>query len=61
MAAGAPPAPVEIDLHPFAGQEIDLLLQIDGPTDIKPGSPIPSALWGNPMLYQKKTTAAPAP
>ncbi len=58
--AGPTPAAVEIDMSQFNGQEVDLLLQIDGPTDIKPGTLPPSALWGNPMLYQKKTAAAPA-
>lgn len=55
------PAAVVVDLTPFAGQDIDLLLQIDGPTDLKPGMPVPSALWGSPMLYQKKTVAASLP
>jgi len=55
------PATIEVDLRPFAGEELDLMLQIDGPTDITPGMPVPSALWGSPMLFQKKTVAAAMP
>ncbi len=52
------PAAIEIDMTRFAGQELDVLLQIDGPTNLVPGMQVPSALWGSPMLYQKKTVAA---
>jgi arylsulfatase len=55
------PAAIEVDMTAFAGQELDLLLQIDGPTDLVPGMPVPAALWGSPMLYQKKTVAASVP
>jgi len=52
------PAAVEVDLTPYAGEEVDLMIQIDGPTDLKPGMAVPSALWGSPTLYQKKKVAA---
>jgi arylsulfatase len=52
------PAAIEVDMTRFAGQELDVLLQIDGPTNLMPGMAVPSALWGSPMLYQKKTVAA---
>jgi arylsulfatase len=49
-------AAVEVPLAAWEGQEIDLLLQIDGPPTA-PGQPVPTALWGSPALYQR----GPAP
>jgi arylsulfatase len=45
-------AAVEVPLAAWEGQEIDLLLQVDGPA-AAPGQPVPSALWGSPALYQR--------
>ncbi len=53
-------AAVEIDMSRFAGQKLDLLLRIDGPTLRLPGTAVPSALWGSPMLFQKEAVAAKA-
>jgi arylsulfatase len=53
------PAAVEVDLSPYAGKEVDLLLSLDGPTGAPPkGQPFPAALWGSPGVYSRK---APAP
>jgi arylsulfatase A-like enzyme len=54
------PAAIEIDMSRFAGQELDVLLQIDGPTSRVAGTAVPSALWGSPMLIQKKAIATTA-
>ncbi|HSN88239.1 MAG TPA: sulfatase [Thermoanaerobaculia bacterium] len=52
------PAAVELDLSAYAGQEIDLLLTLDGPAGPPPkGQPFPSALWGSPGLYSRKQAA----
>ncbi len=48
------PATAEIDLSEYAGREIELLLQLDGPPEVA-GQPIPSALWGSPALYRRET------
>src|ERR1700726_3164438 len=58
LAAPAPKA-VEIDLSEYADQDIDLLLQVDGPPAPAPGQLPPSVLWGSPALYsrQPQTTA----
>lgn len=48
------PAAVEVDLSPYAGRKVDLLVQIEGPADHAPGQPIPSVLWGSPALYSRK-------
>jgi arylsulfatase len=45
------PAAVEVDLSPYAGRRIDLLLQIDGSAAQAPGQPVPSVLWGSPAIY----------
>ena len=48
------PAAVEVDLSPYAGRQIDLLVQIEGPAAHAPGQPIPSVLWGSPAVYSRK-------
>lgn len=48
------PAAVEVDLSPYAGRKIDLLVQIEGPAAHAPGQPIPSVLWGSPAVYSRK-------
>jgi arylsulfatase len=48
------PEAVEVDLSPYAGHQVDLLLQIDGPAAHAPDQPIPSALWGSPAVYQRQ-------
>lgn len=40
-------AAVEVPLAAWEGQEIDLLLQVDGPPAV-PGQSVPTALWGSP-------------
>jgi arylsulfatase len=45
------PAAVEVDLSPWAGREVELLIQLDGPAEAAPGEPRPTALWGSPALY----------
>ncbi len=67
-------AAAEIDLSPWAGQEIDLLLQVDGPPEapVSPGAPVPPvsaavpvplpfALWGSPAVYGRGATPAARP
>jgi arylsulfatase A-like enzyme len=56
-------ATAEVDLSPWAGQEVDLLLQVDGPpmpaptpppppgTPAPPPAPVSAALWGSPAVY----------
>jgi arylsulfatase A-like enzyme len=45
-------ATAEVDLSPWAGQEVDLLLQIDGPKNPPAeGPPLPPVLWGSPAVY----------
>jgi arylsulfatase A-like enzyme len=53
------PAAIEIDMSRFAGQKIDLLLQVQGSLP-QAGRPVPSALWGSPMIFQKETLATAA-
>lgn len=51
------PATAEVDLSEYAGREVELLLQLDGPPEMEgktPGQPIPAALWGSPALYQRQ-------
>jgi arylsulfatase len=50
------PAPrtVEVDLSKFAGDEVDLLFQVDGPPPPAPGQPPPTLLWGSPALYSRQ-------
>jgi arylsulfatase A-like enzyme len=48
------PAAVEVDLSPYAGRRIDLLLQIDGSAAHPPEQPVPSALWGSPAVYGRQ-------
>jgi len=61
------PAAIEVDLARYAGQEIDLLLQVEGPHSPLPTllhhlmPPIPAALWGSPMLFQRQAVLAAAP
>ncbi|HVR98876.1 MAG TPA: sulfatase [Thermoanaerobaculia bacterium] len=47
------PATVDVDLSPYAGQEVDVLIQIDSPPP-PPGQPLPTALWGSPAVYSRK-------
>ncbi len=52
------PAAVEIDLSPYAGRKIDLLLQIDGSAAHAPDQPVPSVLWGSPAVYSRRDLPA---
>jgi len=52
------PETVEVDLSPYAGRRIDLLLQVDGSAAQAPGQPVPSVLWGSPAVYSHKRAAA---
>jgi arylsulfatase len=52
------PAAIEIDMSRFAGQELDVLLQIEGPIPRIFDAAVPSALWGSPMLFQKEVANA---
>ncbi len=52
------PAAVEVDLSPYAGRQIDLLIQIEGPAAHAPGQPVPSVLWGSPAVYSRKPLSA---
>jgi arylsulfatase len=64
LVARFAPATVEVDLAEFAGQQIDLLIELDGEDARLPGQPRASALWGSPALYQRQRLAAepgPAP
>jgi arylsulfatase A-like enzyme len=54
------PAAVEVDLSPYAGHKIDLLLQVDGPAAHAPDQPVPSVLWGSPAVYSRKDLPASA-
>jgi arylsulfatase len=54
------PAAVEVDLSGFAGEEIDLLIELDGPEGHPAGQAPPSALWGSPALYQRQRLPPPA-
>jgi arylsulfatase A-like enzyme len=47
------PAAVEVALSEYAGRDISLLLQVDGPPHL-PGQPFPSVLWGSPALYGRR-------
>lgn len=50
------PATIEMDLSPWAGREIDLVLELRAPASvIARGLPFPSALWGSPAVYQRGT------
>ncbi len=53
------PAAVAMDLSPYAGKEIDLLIQIDSPPPA-PGQPLPTALWGSPAVYSRKDVSRAA-
>jgi|CXWL01.1.fsa_nt_gi arylsulfatase A-like enzyme len=46
------PATVEIDLGDFAETTVEILFQVDGPTD-SPG-PLPTLLWGSPAVYGRQ-------
>ncbi len=52
------PAAVEVDLSPYAGRRIDLLIQIEGSAAHAPGQPVPSVLWGSPAVYSRKALPA---
>ncbi|HBL27169.1 MAG TPA: hypothetical protein DD490_10075, partial [Acidobacteria bacterium] len=57
-------AVAEVDLSPYAGREVDLLLQLDaapGTLVAVPGRGLPTALVGSPALYQRQALPAPAP
>jgi arylsulfatase len=50
----AAPKAVEIDLSQFAGDDVDLLFQVDGPPQTAPGQPNPTVIWGSPALYSRQ-------
>jgi arylsulfatase len=50
------PATVEVDLSPYAGQDADVLIALDGGG----GSSAASALWGSPALYERVELPTPA-
>jgi arylsulfatase A-like enzyme len=59
-------ATAEVDLSPWAGQEVDRLLQVDGPPNPPappPGAPAPpppavsAVLWGSPAVYGRSANA----
>jgi len=52
------PAAVEVDLSPYAGHKIDLLLNVDGSAAHAPDQPVPSALWGSPAVYSRRALPA---
>ena len=52
------PAALEVDLSPYAGRRIDLLLQINGSAAHAPDQPVPSVLWGSPAVYSRKDLPA---
>ena len=67
-------AAAEVDLSPWSGQEVDLLLQVDGPPEapVSPGAPMPPvsaavpvplpfALWGSPAVYGRGAPPAARP
>jgi arylsulfatase A-like enzyme len=61
-------ATAEVDLSPWAGQEVDLLLEVAGPPPPPanpPGTPVPpppppvsAALWGSPAVYGRGAAVA---
>jgi arylsulfatase len=68
-------AAAEVDLSPWAGQEVDLLLQVDGPPAPPPApppvpgapaaapaapAPLPLALWGSPAVYGRSLPVSAA-
>jgi arylsulfatase len=53
LSSPAPQA-VELDLSKFAGEDLDLLFQVDGPPPPPPGELPPSLLWGSPALYGRQ-------
>ncbi len=52
------PAAMEVDLSPWAGHKIDLLLQVDGSASHAPEQPVPSVLWGSPAVYGRRDLPA---
>lgn len=57
------PAAVEVDLTEYTGREVDLLIQIEAPVEAltsAPGRPFPTALWGSPAIYQRRSPPAAA-
>ncbi len=52
------PAALEVDLSPYAGRRIDLLLQINGSAAHPPDQPVPSVLWGSPAVYSRRDLPA---
>ncbi len=54
------PAAVEVDLSPYAGRQVDLLVQVEGSAEHVPGHPTPSVLWGSPAVYSRKPLPAEA-
>ncbi len=48
------PKAVEIDLSAYAGDDVDLLFQVEIPTPMPPGQPGPTVLWGSPALYSRQ-------
>jgi arylsulfatase A-like enzyme len=58
------PARVDVDLTEYTGREVDLLVQLEAPPqDLAhpPGQPFPTALWGSPALYQRKSAVERGP
>ncbi|HEY7214690.1 MAG TPA: sulfatase [Thermoanaerobaculia bacterium] len=53
------PAAVAVDLSAYAGQRVDLLIQVAGSAAHAPGQPVPSVLWGSPAVYSRKSLPAP--
>jgi arylsulfatase A-like enzyme len=54
------PARVDVDLTEYTGHEVDLLIQLEAPPEAlvhPPGQPFPTALWGSPALYQRRSAA----
>lgn len=51
------PATVIVDLSPFVGQKIDLLVQIDGYSGRLPSGGFPTVLWGSPAVYGRSAAA----
>lgn len=52
------PATVEVDLTPYAGKQIDLLVMAEGSASHSPEQPVPSILWGSPAVYSRKPLPA---
>jgi arylsulfatase A-like enzyme len=51
-------AAVELDLSKYAGRDVELLLQVDGPAPLP--QPVPTVLWGSPALFFRQDETRPA-